>query len=499
MIVWQRLKVCRMRRLLLHPSVFTAQTRRLASLLVGLCLLQNLLGCQLASDRVDLAIQIPNEFRASPGHSDTALPTLDWWRGFRSSELTALIEQAQVANLDIAAAVARIMQADAQARMAGAPLLPTVDLGAGALRSRPSANTGSGGGAERSLFSTSLSASYEIDFWGKNRAALLAAEYTAVASRFDHEVIALTTVVAVANTYFQVLSTQDRLRIARENVAAAERILALIQQRLNVGTASSLDVAQQESLVATQRAAIPPLTITLRQSIAALAVLMGLPPEYFSMRGGSLQRVAIPRVTPGIPSDLLQRRPDIRETEAQLAAATANIANARAQFFPSISLTGDGGFQSAALRTLFAAGAWQYAVAANLVQPIFQGGRLIGNFELQQAKQEELLQNYRKAVISAFADVETALIALRQQTQRERLQAAAARASRQAFQLSETRLREGAIDLITVLNTQQTLFQAEDTLAQVRLARLQAAVSLFQALGGGWPPLEGNKSRGTEN
>jgi outer membrane protein TolC len=124
---------------------------------------------------------------------------------------------------------------------------------------------------------------------------------------------------------------------------------------------------------------------------------------------------------------------------------------------------------------------------------------LIGNFELQQAKQEELLQNYRKAVISAFADVETALIALRQQTQRERLQAAAARASRQAFQLSETRLREGAIDLITVLNTQQTLFQAEDTLAQVRLARLQAAVSLFQALGGGWPPLEGNKSRGTEN
>jgi len=333
-----------------------------------------------------------------------------------------------------------------------------------------------------------LNASYEIDFWGKNRAALRAAEETAVASRYDREVVGLSTVVAVANAYFQVLAAQDRLRVGRENLTSATRVLNLIKQRLAAGTASQLDTAQQESLVNTQRAAIPPLEQTLRQNRVTLAVLMARPPEQVAIRGGSLRRISIPRITPGLPSELIGQRPDIRQAEAQLASASANVENARAQFFPSIRLTGEGGYQSAVLKTLFQPASVFYNVAAGLTQPVFDGLRLAGNLDLQKGKQDELLQNYRKAVISGFADVENALVAIQQTTQRERLQREVVASTRRAFDISEQRLREGTVDLVTVLNTQQALYQAEDLLAQARLTRLQAIVSLYQALGGGWLP-----------
>ena len=228
------------------------------------------------------------------------MPPLDWWRGFRSRELTEIIEEARAANLDIAAAVARIVQADANSRIVGAALLPIIDFNGNATHSQQSKTTGSSSvvnvsrsGANIQIInnnlSATLSASYEIDFWGKNRSAVRAAEQTAVASRFDREVVALTTVVAAANAYFQVLATQDRLRVARENLASATRVLNLIQQRLQAGTASALDTAQQESLVNTQRAAIPPLEQTLRQNRVALAVLMARSPESMTIRGGSLR------------------------------------------------------------------------------------------------------------------------------------------------------------------------------------------------------------------
>jgi len=450
-------------------------------------------GCIVGLEKPNIALDIPDSYRAQRGNVNAALPALDWWRGFRVRELSALIEEALAANLDIGTAIARIMQADAQARIAGAPLLPNVQLDASATRSRASQATGTGtssGGAERTLYSASLPASYEIDFWGKNRATLLAAQETAQASRHDYEVVALTTAASVANAYFQVAAAQDRLRIARENLAAAERVLRLVRERFSVGTASALDVAQQESLTATQRAAIPPLIQTLQQNVAVLAALVGRPPVRVNVRGGGMGRIAIPPVTPGLPSDLLTQRPDIRAAEAQLAAAGANVAAARAAFLPSIQLTGEGGYQSSALKALLRPEAAFYSLAVGLTQPIFDGFRLQGQLDLQKAKQEELLQNYRKAVINAFADVEKALIAVQQTTAHERLQHAVVQSSRRAFEISEARLREGTIDLITVLNTQQNLFQAEDLLAQARLARLLAVVSLFQALGGGWPPPE---------
>jgi NodT family efflux transporter outer membrane factor (OMF) lipoprotein len=480
------------------------RTQRLASPFAGramlscaLTLMTILAGCLPNADRLDPALDVPEAYRAAPGKSpDAALPPLDWWRGFKSKELTALIEEAQVVNLDIAAASARIKQADAQARIAGSALLPVVDANGSGSHSRRSlmtsggtASTGSGQ-REGNLYAASLSASYEIDFWGKNRALLEAARNTAVASRYDREVIALSTVASVANTYFLVLSSQDRLRNARENVKSAQRVLDLIRDRLAAGTTSGLEVAQQEALVAQQRALIPTYTQTLQQNIATLAVLIARPPERVAIHGGSTRSLAIPRVTPGLPSDLLVQRPDIREAEANLAAADANIHAARAAFLPSIQLTGQDGYQSAIFRSLFNPQAAFFSFAASIAAPIFDGGNLMGNLEQQKGKQEELVQTYRKTVIQAFADVDSALVAVRQQAEYERLQAQAVEASRRAFGIAETRLREGTVDLVTVLQTQQTLYQAVDSLVQARLARLQAVVGLYQALGGGWPPAD---------
>jgi multidrug efflux system outer membrane protein len=493
-----------MRRAESQRSSFWSRAQRLAATAAIVVLVQPLSGCFLPNDIIPAAITVPQAYRAGPRNADAALPSVVWWRGFGSKELTDLIEESLTSNFDVAAAVARIVQADANSRVAGAPLLPIVDLNGRTSRSSPSLNTGSDSGTTGSgrsslrgrtytnLYSTSLSASYEIDFWGKNRAAMRASEQLAVASRFDREVVALTTVVTVANSYFLVLEAQDRLRIARVNLAAATRVYNLIKQRFDVGTASALDTAQQESVVATQRASIPPLELILRQNMATLGVLIGRTPEAVRIRGGGMSRLRIPRVTPGLPSDLIVQRPDIRSAEAQLASANANVYSARAAFLPSIQLTGEGGYQSAVFRTLLKPESAFFSVAAGLTQPIFDGWRLQGLLDFQVGRQDELLQHYRKAIINGFADVERALIAVQQTAERERLQRDVVTSSQRAFDIAETRLREGTVDLITVLTTQQTLFQAQDTLALARFDRLTAVVSLFQALGGGWqkPPSE---------
>ena len=459
-------------------------------------------GCLLTGDKPEPGLDIPPAYSAgprSPAAAEVAVPPLDWWRAFRSRELTEIIETAREGNLDIAAAIARIVQADANARIAGAALLPIIDLNGNAQENQQSKTTGSTNvisisrsGASVAIIThnltATLNASYEIDFWGKNRSLVRAAEETAVATRYDREVVGLAAVVAAANAYFQVLATQDRLRVARQNLESATRVLNLINQRLQAGTASALDTAQQESLVNNLRAVIPPLEQILRQNRVALAVLMGRSPESVKIRGGSLRSIAYPRVTPGLPSELLAQRPDIREAEANLAAANANVVNARARFLPSIQLTGDGGYESAILKLLLRPESVIYTAAASLTQPIFHGGQLLGNLDLQKGKQDELLQTYRKAVISGFADVENALDAIRQTAERERLQREVVTSSRRAFDIAEQRLREGTVDLVTVLQTQQTLYVADDALVQARLAHVQAIVSLYQALGGGWLP-----------
>jgi outer membrane protein, multidrug efflux system len=467
---------------------------RAAGALLALAVSPSLSGCIIGTERPELNLEVPATYRAaSGGNADAAVPVLDWWRGFRSRELSSLMDAAQIYNLDIAVAIAQIIQADAQVGISGAPLLPTVTGDASAERQKQSsANTissGQGfGGTTFNTFQVGLTASYMLDFWGKNRATLYAAEESATASRYNREVVTLTTIVTVANTYFQVLAAQDELRVTRQNLAAAERILNLIKKQFAGGTASQLDVSQQEALAATQRAAIPPLEVTFGQNIAALALLVGRAASNFTVHGGSLSQLAVPRVTPGLPSELLYQRPDVRQAEAQLAFSNFSVESARAAFFPQIQLTGTTGWQSSALASLFTPGAWFYTATASLAQPIFDGFLL--ESQLKQAKGVQLqdLQAYRKSVLSAFADVEKALIALQKFTLQERLQQQVVAASREAFDIAEKQLAGGTVNLITVLQAEQTLFTAENNLVLVRLSKFQAAVSLFQALGGGWTP-----------
>jgi multidrug efflux system outer membrane protein len=456
-------------------------------------------GCILTQDIPVPGLNIPQAYKADKAAKSAgyeAPPPLDWWRGFGSPELTALMEEAQKVNLDIAAAVARFREADANARIAGAALLPTLAAsGPGNLLqesysrvSGSSLNGLSTGGREVVNYNSALSASYMLDFWGQYHDAAQAAEETSAANRFDRDVTALSTLTAVATAYFQVLASQDRIKTANGNVAGAQRILGAIRERFKAGTGTDLDVAQQESVLANQLAAIPTLRQTLDQNINALALLLARPPESLKVKGGSMNQLAVPRVTPGLPSELLTQRPDIKRQEAQLASATANVGSARAQFFPNIQLTGGGGYQSSGLVSLIQPHAAFFNMVASVNQPIFDGGAILGNFELTKAQQEEILQDYRKAVISAFTDVDNALVAMRDTTDKLRLQRQVVTASRRAFQLSEQQLKAGTADIVTVLNTQLTLFQAEDTLWQAQLARLLAIVSLYQALGGGWEP-----------
>ena len=261
---------------------------RLARTLAILGLVASSAGCILTKDLPDPALDVPSGYKAA--RLATALdapPTLDWWRGFRSSELTQLMEEAQTVNLDIAAATARFVQADAQARIAGAALLPNLSGSGSETYSRTSGSSASGltnGGREVVNYQSSLSASYELDFWGKNRDAAQAAEETAVANRFDRDVVALTTLTTVANAYFQVLASQDRIRTAERNIASATRILNAIKERLKYGTGNDLDVAQQESVLANQKALVPPLRQNLAQNVNALATLVSRPPPRASSR-----------------------------------------------------------------------------------------------------------------------------------------------------------------------------------------------------------------------
>jgi outer membrane protein, multidrug efflux system len=468
-----------------------ARRPRLAARIIGCLLLAPCLASCVVTgyEKPNLNLEVPDKYQYERGHPDTAPPELDWWRDFRSTELTTLIEAAQAQNFDIAVAIAQVEQADALVRISGAALLPNINADFSAQRSQtPASVSQTGTSVTSNLFNANLTASYVLDVWGKNRAALLATEETSIANRFNREVVTLTTVTTVANTYFLVLEAQDRIRIANNNVAAASRILDLVKLQQKIGTLSGLDVAQQEALVATERALIPPLVIAEKQNMEALALLVGRAPEHIKVRGGSLERLKTPKITPGLPSTILTQRPDVRQAEAQLESTNYNVESARAAFFPTIQLTGETGFESLALASLFGPGAWFYTATASLTQPVFDGFLLLGQLDQQIALQKQFLQAYRKSVISAFVNVEQSLIAVQETTRQLRLQSEAVAASRRAFELSETQLRAGTVNLTTVLQIEQTLFTNEDTLAQVRLSVYQAYVSLYQALGGGWPP-----------
>jgi len=377
-----------------------------------------------------------------------------------------------------------VRQADALVRVNGAPLLPSLDAAGAASRQR--VRQPAAGSLLYNEFSAQLSTSYELDFWGKNRARRAAAVANAQGSRYDRTTVALTTEAGVASTYFSVLELSERVAIAQANLQSASMTLEGIKLQQTAGVATALDVAQQETVVATLSAAIPPLEDARQHALDALAILVGRVPQGFAVSSTSLAQLSEPVIDPGLPSELLQRRPDVAEAEAQLRAAHADIVAARAAFFPSIELTGAGGFESTAFQTLFQPGSSVYQIAAGLTQPIFHGGAVLGQYQFSKARYSELVADYHKAVISAFANTEDALSAARStQTQLERETVAVAKAQR-AYEIAQTQMHAGTVNILTVLNTETALFAAQDALAQVRYARLAALVELYKSLGGGW-------------
>jgi len=421
---------------------------------------------------------------ASGSPAASPWPEAGWWHGFGSSQLDELIADAERNNDDLAGAIARVREADAQLRIAGAPLFPSLDLGADATRERTVVpGTGPRVG---NIFNPQFTASYELDFWGKNRAIRNAARAEAMASRYDQQTVALTVVSSVAGTYFQTLEFLDRIQVARQNLENGQKILHGLKLEQTAGTATGLDVAQQETAVALLDAALPPLLQQFRQAVYALAVLVGKTPESIDVTSGSLTEISRPAITAGLPSQLLSRRPDVAEAEQQLIAANADITAARAALFPDIALTASGGYESSRLASLISPANRVYALSAGLTQPIFHGGALRGQVTFSEARYTELLTTYHKTVLTAFSNVESALVAARQTADQQERQRDAVAKARRAFEFAQAQMSAGTVNILTVLNTENALFGAQDVLVQVEYSHLQALIDLYTALGGGW-------------
>jgi len=430
------------------------------------------------------------DMAAGWSETDATNPTViakDWWKNFQSAELDALMAEALSNNNDLNASIARVEQARALARSAGAPLLPSVDADAsgGWVRTNPaigkttSDNTGAAG----------LTVGYELDIFGGNRAALSAAEADAENAAFLSESVALIVMGDVAKGYFNVLNLEERLRISNQNLESARELLRIVQARFDAGATTLLDVAQQKSDLASAEAANALIEQQAKIAKNSLAVLIGRAPQNLQIAGKDLRTLPVPQIAPGQPSSLLERRPDIRAAEAALLAANADIGAARAAFFPQLNIGLDLGIAATpigdpATTTL--------SLLGGLIAPIFKGGLLQGNLDFTKARKDELVENYRKTVLTSFQDVENSLAITKAASQRETSLETAMNEARKAYDLSKQQYDVGSIDFQILLDTRQTMLIAEDNYIQTKNDRLAAAVDLYKALGGGWAQQSSN-------
>ncbi len=423
--------------------------------------------------------ELPGSFTAPATAGAPQDISAEWWTSFSSQEMSDLVAAARSDNLDLAVAAARVLQAQAQSGVAASALFPSIDLNGSAKRSGSKTFS-------YNSFGASASASYELDFWGLAQDNLRVARNSARAAIYAKDVVELTITANTSNAYFAVLSLRERLAIARKNVAAAKRILEITKAKVTNGVSSNLDLAQQTAIVAGEEAQIPALEEQEREARYALAILLGRVPEGFDVKGNNLEGIAAPPVGAGMPSSLLQRRPDIAEAEANLLAAHANVDAARAAFLPAIGLTGNGGYSSSAIASLINPSNFAWSIGASLLQTIFDGGRLTSQRDSAKAQETQLIATYRSTVLNALSDVESSLGSVSSLADRQRLTQEQVDNAAEAFRISELQYREGVVDLLTVLQSQQTLFSSQDTLVQIKLARLEAGISLYRALGGGW-------------
>lgn len=425
---------------------------------------------------------LPAQWQSAPGPAADAV-TQDWWRSFGSAELDRLVQQAGAQSNDLAAAMARVRQAEASARQAGAALLPDV---AASLQAGRQARMGGQADVSGSYYSGALTASYEIDFWGGNRAMRDAALAEWQASALDRDTVQLTVTAGVASAWLQDLALRERAAIAEMNLRSAERLLSWVAARQRAGAATALELAQQRGLVAAQRRQLAALRQQAGDARTALAVLLGQPGLALESapQPSAWQGLHESRIDAGLPSQLLTRRPDIARAEARLAAANANVAVARAAMLPRLTLSarlGTGGDRPGRMfdNPL-------YSLAAGLAAPVFDAGRLAAGSDRAQARREELLADYRQAIVAAFGDVEVTLNATAGLQAQSLAQHEELLQAQRALALAENRWRAGAESLLTLLDAQRTLYAAQDLGVQLKLARLQARVGLYRALGGGW-------------
>lgn len=407
--------------------------------------------------------------------------SLNWWKKFGSVELDHLMTEALNNNLDLAAARERIGQFRSLAKIAGAPLLPAVSA-TGSYNYNDS--TLSGGGVN--TWQGQWNMSYEIDLWGGIRAGRDSARRRLDTARYTFDALRLVVMGDVAQSYFVIVGLKERKLIAEFNLKNINQVLDIIVARFEAGAASALEVAQQRTERANAAAAVAQLDQQIAQSENAMAVLLGRPPQQFKVAESSLKSLLIPKANPAQPELLFDRRPDIRSAETELIAAHADIGKARAAFYPRLQLGADNIFTAAAMSE--PAGI-AVMLASSLTTPIFQGGRLEGELERTLARRTELLELYRKTILTAYREVEDALALGNQATRRRDQLLLSVDNAMQAYEIARDRYLAGATDYQTLLIVQRSLLNAQDSEVQALVDVLTASVLLFKSLGGGWGSL----------
>lgn len=443
-------------------------------------------GCAIGPDYFRPASTLPE---TAPAVAAAQVPVnAAWWTLFGDAELDALVDKTLAANQDLQAAVARLEAAEAAAREAGADYLPRIGLEASSGRSKTSGETFNGrkqGGATYNNNRAALTASYELDLWGRIRRSNEAARAEALASRFGRDSLRLTLAGQVANEYLNLRSLDGQIDVTTQTLESRKQALKIVEARVNAGSASGLELAQAESALNGAQAQWHQLQRQRALSESQIGLLSGQPG--FRIGATGLDKLPLPPTPPaGLPSALLEARPDIRQAEEKLVAANARIGVAKAAYYPTISLTGVFGSESMALANLFSGGAAIWSAAAGLAMPIFDAGRTGARVDQASALQREALANYRKTVQTAFKEVNDAIVGLREYSEEEAAYAAQVGAAQKALDLAQKRYESGYSGYMDMLDAQRTLNSAQLQYLSSRKSRLGAAVDLFKALGGGW-------------
>lgn len=470
------------------------QLKHINMKLVSLAVTATLLsGCQsIWPDYARPTVAVPAQYSESADQAkDQAASQISntWWTLYQDQVLNDLVAKALLNNTDIKLAAARIEEADAVMREVGAALFPQVDLNAGGSRTRV---TGLGSnpvipGNPFNDYKAQLGTSFEIDFWGKFRRAKESARAQALSTRYAKDTVALSLSGLVASNYLVLRSVESQIAISQDNLKSRDISLALTKRRLEGGVVSALDVHQAEVASANLSAQLAELNRLRAITLHQLAVLTGT--LDLNVAAADINTLPIPPTPPaGLPSSLLEARPDVRQAEEQMIAANANIAVAKAALYPSISLTASYGGESLELGDILKSAARIWTAGLSLNLPIFDGGRLNSKVDQASAKQKQALASYESAVQNAFREVNDALVNLRQNTEREAALNRSQEAAKKALDVSENRYQSGYSAYLDVLDAQRVYNDAALAFIQSRQARLVATVDLFKALGGGWKP-----------